>query len=152
MKNLKKLLPLLMVLITINLSAQGMKGKEGEGMHKEKFEELKKELDLSDDQAKAVRTIFKERNMKMKESVPTKEQLQLMTKEERKNNNGMQRKIRSQIHKETMEQMGKVLNEEQMTKYKEILAKRKPAKLDRHPDENQMKNQHMGGQPIEPEQ
>ncbi len=107
----------------------------------EEFEELKTELELTDDQAEQLKTLYKERKEKLQSQRPSKEDINAMNPDQKKELKMYQMKLKKQLTDEMNIQVAEILNEEQLVKYKTISKEKKLEAKKRH-QYQEMEGQH----------
>lgn len=129
-KTLKRILPLLICFVAINASAQQSK--------KERFEKLKTELELNEEQAMKVKQILKQRDQAIKASKVEQKEGEIMTEEAMKEAKEKHIAIKRESNKAAMEKMKEVLTAEQLGKYKGILKQKRELKKEKKMEKNSM--------------
>jgi len=98
----------------------------------EHFEQLKAELNLTEEQESQLKVIYKERNEKMKSLRPTKDEMADMDEEARKEAKMEHMKMKKQLNAEMKEQVAEILDEDQLGKYKAMSEERKLGMKESH--------------------
>ena len=93
-------------------------------------EQLKTELKLSDEQVEKVKQLYIERDKKLKENRPSKEELASMADNERDRLRAEQITIRKQSNKDLQLGLKNILSEDQMKQYKIIASRKRRNRLE----------------------